>query len=197
LKAHYRFFANQPWIGLGNFKQRKFPGLRSVLSYRKQAWLYYLAIFVDPLLRCNWIFYVIYRADIQHASLVSFLIGLSEVFRRGLWTLFRVENEHCTNIMGQKATRSLDLPYDTESIHKATADGAAENPAGAQSITSVGAAATLDPESGRVTPAASPVVRTLHRVATTLRMGHQQDYVKKSKVEEEEPGDSDSDESDD
>jgi hypothetical protein len=167
------------------------------LSYRKQAWIYYLAIFVDPLLRCNWIFYVIYRADIQHASLVSFLVALSEVFRRGLWTLFRVENEHCTNIMGQKATRSLDLPYDTESIHKATADGAADNTAGAPSITSVVAAATLDAESGRTTAAASPVVRTLHRVATTLRTGHQQDYVKKTKAEDDMPGDSDSDDSDD
>jgi hypothetical protein len=99
--------------------------------------------------------------------------------------------------MGQKATRSLDLPYDTESIHKATADGAADNSAGAPSITSVAAPATLDAESGRVNSTASPVVRTLHRVATTLRTGHQQDYVKKTKVEDNEPGDSDSDESDD
>jgi hypothetical protein len=66
---------------------------------------------MDPILRFNWIFYAIYTHDAQHATIVSFAVSLSEVLRRGLWTLFRVENEHCSNIKKEKASRDLPLPY--------------------------------------------------------------------------------------
>ena len=69
------------------------PLLREVLAY-KQTWIYYIALVVDPILRFNWIFYAIYADDIQHSAILSFFIALSEVFRRGIWTVFRVENEH-------------------------------------------------------------------------------------------------------
>ena len=53
--------------------------------------MYYVAMLVDPILRFNWIFYVIFTEDIQHSALLSFVVSLSEVLRRGIWTLFRVE----------------------------------------------------------------------------------------------------------
>jgi hypothetical protein len=46
--------------------------------------------------------------------MVAFLIGLSEVIRRGIWTLFRVENEHCNNVGRYRASRDVPLPYDIE-----------------------------------------------------------------------------------
>ena len=46
---------------------------------------------IDPLLRFNWIFYAIYSHDLQHSAILSFFIGLSEVLRRGMWALLRVE----------------------------------------------------------------------------------------------------------
>ena len=162
---------------------------------------------VDPILRFNWIFYAIYTQDIQHATLVSFLVALSEVFRRALWVLFRVENEHCTNIFRQKATRDFDLPY--EVAIKDVTDSSVE-PSRPQSLRTDGTAdqlvqgsgtetavgTTPDAESGRPGPDVdSPIARALHRVGTTLRTGHQQDYVRKQPADAG-PADSDDDESD-
>jgi hypothetical protein len=89
--------------------RRKF--LRPTLAYRKHVWVYYVAMVLDPILRFNWIFYAIYTSDTRHSPLVSFLVSISEVLRRGMWTLFRVENEHCTNVENAKASRDIPLPY--------------------------------------------------------------------------------------
>lgn len=85
--------------------------LRKTLAYRDHAWWYYGAMIIDPILRFNWIFYIVIPLGSQHSTIVSFLIALSEVFRRGVWTLFRVENEHCSNIRNEKASKDLPLPY--------------------------------------------------------------------------------------
>lgn len=90
------------------------PLLRDVRGYRNPNY-YYLAMIIDPILRFNWIFYSIYTADLQHSSIASFLVGFSEVTRRGMWTLFRVENEHCSNVARFKASRDIPLPYELES----------------------------------------------------------------------------------
>lgn len=66
---------------------------------------------LDPILRFNWIFYAIYRHDVQHSAVLSFFVAFSEVLRRGMWTLFRVENEHCTNVGRFRASRDVALPY--------------------------------------------------------------------------------------
>lgn len=91
---------------------RPYPFLRETLAYR-QTWIYYFAIFLDPILRFNWIFYATYADDVQHSAILSFFVSLSEVFRRGLWMLFRVENEHCTNVGRFRASRDIPLPYET------------------------------------------------------------------------------------
>lgn len=96
-----------------NPSSKPHPFLRDTLAY-KQTWLYYLAIVADPILRFNWIFYAIFADDIQHSAILSFAVSLSEVFRRGLWMLFRVENEHCTNVGRFRASRDVPLPYETQ-----------------------------------------------------------------------------------
>lgn len=88
--------------------------LRDVRGY-KSAWPYYAAMFIDPILRFNWVFYALYTHDLQHSSIVSFLIAFSEISRRGMWTLFRVENEHCANVAHFKASRDVPLPYEVSS----------------------------------------------------------------------------------
>jgi hypothetical protein len=92
----------------------KKPFLRDVRAYKNPNW-YYLAMIIDPIIRFNWIFYAIYIHDLNHNTLCSFLVGLSEVTRRGMWTAFRVENEHCANVARFKAFRDIPLPYDVES----------------------------------------------------------------------------------
>jgi hypothetical protein len=84
--------------------------LRDVRGY-KNPYYYYAAMVMDPILRFNWIFYAIYTRDLQHSTLVSFLVGFSEITRRGIWTIFRVENEHCSNVARFKASRDVPLPY--------------------------------------------------------------------------------------
>lgn len=73
-----------------------YPFLRNVLGY-KQIWMYYVAMAVDPVIRFNWIFYVIFRNDAQHSTIVSFFIAFTEVLRRGLWNIFRVEVSNCVD----------------------------------------------------------------------------------------------------
>ncbi|KAJ4414836.1 Xenotropic and polytropic retrovirus receptor 1 [Gnomoniopsis sp. IMI 355080] len=87
--------------------------LRDIIAL-KSRWPYYLIMVVDPMLRFNWVFYAIFTHDTQHSSIASFLIGFSEVTRRGLWTLLRVENEHCSNVKQYKASRDVPLPYHLE-----------------------------------------------------------------------------------
>ncbi|CAG8972745.1 hypothetical protein HYALB_00006836 [Hymenoscyphus albidus] len=86
------------------------PRLRDIRAF-KTTWWYYVAMVVDPILRFSWIFYAIYTRDVQHNTFVSFMVSFAEVTRRGMWTLFRVENEHATNVERNKASRDLPLPY--------------------------------------------------------------------------------------
>ncbi|KAI1365879.1 EXS family-domain-containing protein [Xylaria arbuscula] len=87
------------------------PFLRDILGL-KRRWIYYVIMIIDPILRFGWIFYAIFTHDAQHSTIVSFLVSLSEVVRRGMWALLRVENEHCTNVGQYKASRDVPLPYD-------------------------------------------------------------------------------------
>lgn len=86
--------------------------LRDTLAY-KQHWSYYAAMIIDPIIRFNWIFYGIpyFSDELQHSAILSFLIALTEVFRRGMWVAFRVENEHCTNVGRFRASRDVKLPF--------------------------------------------------------------------------------------
>jgi hypothetical protein len=95
--------------------------LRDHLAF-KRVWMYYVAMIIDPILRFNWIFYAIYADEVQHSAILSFIVSLSEVFRRGIWTVFRVENEHCTNVGRFRASRDVPLPYKIKRTHEQTAE---------------------------------------------------------------------------
>ncbi|KAK9474113.1 EXS family protein [Dipodascopsis tothii] len=89
----------------------KHPFLRDELAF-KRPWIYYTVMVIDPVLRFNWIFYVIFPQDRQQSAALSFLIYLAETVRRFLWIFFRMENEHCANVGALAASRNLPLPYD-------------------------------------------------------------------------------------
>lgn len=185
--------------------------LRDTLAF-KRKWYYYLAIPFDILLRNNWIFYAIFAKDLGHASIVSFCVSLSEVIRRGVWVVFRVENEHCTNVVRSRASRDVPLPYETrdstEALLETTSneqeqrrqgvrvDGAAEQtprPAAVESSRRGTTTSSVDLEHGQTTPASlrrrptfsadSPVARALRRVGSTMMSAHAQDYERKRKPE--------------
>ncbi|KAL8656396.1 MAG: hypothetical protein Q9226_002674 [Calogaya cf. arnoldii] len=175
------------------------PFLREVLGYKK-AWYYYVAMAIDPILRFNWIFYVIFGKEIQHSALLSFIISLSEVGRRGMWTLFRVENEHCTNVGRFRASRDVPLPYDIAmpspsaveesrdqfAIHVDGADSGQLHRMGSRMAS--GAQVTPDPSQpasgelrrrpgGAAVP--SPMQRGIARVGTIMTEAHAQDFERK------------------
>jgi hypothetical protein len=89
----------------------KHPFLRKELGY-KNVWWYYTAMFVDPILRFNWVLYTIIPLQLQHSGKTAFCAALGEIIRRGIWSIFRVENEHCTNVGRFRASRDVPLPYE-------------------------------------------------------------------------------------
>jgi len=127
--------------------------LRDIIAI-KQRWVYYVALVVDPILRFAWIFYAIFTHDTQHSTIVSFLVSLAEVTRRGMWTIFRVENEHCANVAQYKASRDTPLPYHLDTFpHPAPSEfpGLAEQDS-ASTARSTGVDATPTAASARLTP---------------------------------------------
>ena len=110
---------------LGN-PYAKNPMLRDVLAFRR-VWVYYAAMLLDVLVRFNWIFYAVFIKNIQQSALLSFLVSFSEVCRRGVWSIFRVENEHCTNVLLFRASRDVPLPYDVPCPAVHPLDGSAED----------------------------------------------------------------------
>lgn len=121
-----------------------------------------------------------------------------------MWVVFRVENEHTTNVGKSRAQRDPALPYQIklEEQHDPTdipqADGAVDSTM----------ASARDVEQG--TPASlrlrrqqsqmqndSPVYKALRRAGSTLLASHDQDYErrrpKKEVGEESQEGESDSD----
>lgn len=94
--------------------------LRNELGFKKK-WPYYTAMVIDPILRCNWVFYAIYANQVQQSAKVSFFVALSEVLRRFIWVFFRVENEHCTNVVRFRASRDVSLPYSVAVRNKSDA----------------------------------------------------------------------------
>lgn len=109
---------------LGN-PYAKNPMLREVLAFRR-VWVYYAAMVLDVVVRFNWIFYAIFIKNMQQSALLSFMVSFSEVCRRGVWSIFRVENEHCTNVLLFRASRDVPLPYDIPAPATAL-DGAPED----------------------------------------------------------------------
>ncbi|KAJ5378828.1 hypothetical protein N7509_011947 [Penicillium cosmopolitanum] len=106
---------------LGN-PYAKNPLLREVIAFRR-VWVYYAAMVLDVVIRFNWIFYAIWSHDIQHSAVLSFVVALSEIFRRGVWSIFRVENEHCTNVLLFRASRDVPLPYEIPDVPTPGLDG--------------------------------------------------------------------------
>lgn len=97
------FSLGNPWA--------KHPFLRDHLAY-KTIWVYYFAMVADVVLRQQWVLYAIFTSDLQHSAVMSFFVSLAEVLRRGMWSLFRVENEHCNNVDKFRASREITLPYE-------------------------------------------------------------------------------------
>jgi len=84
--------------------------LRDYLFYKK-PYYYYTAMVLDVILRFQWIFYAFFTHQIQQSAVTSFCVALAEILRRFIWIFFRMENEHCTNVILFRASKDTPLPY--------------------------------------------------------------------------------------
>lgn len=169
--------------------------LRDVRGYKNPNY-YYAAMILDPIFRFNWIFYAIYTHNLQHSTFVSFLVALSEVTRRGVWVLFRVENEHCSNVARNKASRDVPLPYSIASDSEEE-DERPHEPVSADTPTAPGESPTLSRRRTHIgaaleeqetnTSSMRPRGMT-HTFTRIVADAHTQDFEKKRK-----PGAGDSD----
>jgi xenotropic and polytropic retrovirus receptor 1 len=159
--------------------------LRDTLGYRR-VWWYYVAMVVDPLLRFTWVFYAIFGHETQHSTVVSFIIALAEVVRRGLWAVFRVENEHCTNVGRFRASRDIPLPYSLETSPKESEE--LTRPASGQSTTGAdiergpSTSSSLRLRKSRTPVPMTPMTRGIRRVGTIINQAHAQDFERRNRV---------------
>ncbi|KAL9618114.1 MAG: hypothetical protein Q9160_007121 [Pyrenula sp. 1 TL-2023] len=192
---------------LGNpYARHRF--LRDTLVFRR-VWVYYAVMILDPILRQQWIFYVIFAHDLQHSALLSFIVSLAEVFRRGIWSIFRVENEHCTNVGRFRASRDVPLPYsappsdsastspDPQTSPEVTPYGATDSSspspqdlerqhtlattATATTSNSVSSATMRQRRAHGRNTAGTPLSRAVHRVGTIMLAAHTQDFERKKR----------------
>ena len=56
-------------------------------------------------------FLCIFTRQIQQSAVTSFCIAVAEILRRFIWILFRMENEHATNVILFRASKDTPLPY--------------------------------------------------------------------------------------
>ncbi|PNY23896.1 Protein SYG1, partial [Tolypocladium capitatum] len=157
--------------------------LRDILAL-KRRWPYYAIMVLDPILRFSWIFYAIFTHDAQHSTIVSLLVSVLEVIRRGMWALFRVENEHCANVSQYKASRDVPLPYRIEPLmDRASAEFSPlvqteerrRNEPSQSSASSTAVASTLGALRRRADTSSA---RTFAKI---LAEAHKQDFEKKRK----------------
>lgn len=84
--------------------------LRDVLIYKHKP-VYYFAMFIDIVLRFQWIVYVFTPYYISHSPLTAFFVAIAELLRRFIWMFFRMENEHASNVNLFRVSRVCPLPY--------------------------------------------------------------------------------------
>ncbi|RHZ61310.1 SPX and EXS domain-containing protein, partial [Aspergillus thermomutatus] len=167
---------------LGN-PYAKHPLLREVLAFRK-VWVYYAAMVADVIIRFNWIYYAIFARDIQHSALLSFMVALSEIFRRGVWTIFRVENEHCTNVLLFRASRDVPLPYEVASP-EVEVDRPGEDMQLQDQHATTPLSAPADIEHGTpITPGLATRPRGLSRVGSIMAAAHAQDFERRKRPDQ-------------
>lgn len=172
---------------LGN-PYAKSPFLREVLAFHRE-WVYYIAMVIDVIIRFNWIFYAIFTHNIGHAAVLSFVISFSEVCRRGMWSIFRVENEHCTNVLLFRASRDVPLPYDLpqQTVSAPNEDGQPAEDLQLQDQPTT----TTDAEQGRPPPTPGStrarrqsIVGGMSRMGSIVASAHAQDFERRKQPDQ-------------
>ncbi|KAI8917234.1 EXS family-domain-containing protein, partial [Powellomyces hirtus] len=111
LASMYSYFWDV-WFDWGLFQPKaKHKYLRKVIVYPK--WVYLSAIGTNFVLRLSWVFLLSPNnwGLFKDARLLVYLQALLELFRRFVWCIIRMENEHTNNIGKFRAVTEVPLPF--------------------------------------------------------------------------------------
>ncbi|KAF5940500.1 hypothetical protein HYC85_021667 [Camellia sinensis] len=72
--------------------------------------VYFVAMILNVLLRFAWLQTVL-KFFYLHKPTLSVLVASLEIFRRGMWSFFRLENEHLNNVGKYRAFKTVPLPF--------------------------------------------------------------------------------------
>ncbi|KAJ4874653.1 Phosphate transporter PHO1-like protein 10 [Raphanus sativus] len=92
-------------------RHSKNPYLRDKLLVPHKS-VYFAAMVVDVILRVAWMQLVLeFNLKSLHKVAVSTIISCLEIVRRGMWSFFRLENEHLNNVGKYRAFKSVPHPF--------------------------------------------------------------------------------------
>ncbi|KAJ3146678.1 hypothetical protein HDU86_008422 [Geranomyces michiganensis] len=100
------------WFDWGLFqRQSKNKYLRKHIVYPK--WVYGTAVITNFVLRLSWVFLLSPNnwGLFADARLLVYLQALMELWRRFIWCIIRMENEHTNNIGNFRAVTEVPLPF--------------------------------------------------------------------------------------
>jgi len=103
----------QDW-NLFDSTQPGFIRKRRILS---NTYYYYLAIIMDLVFRIFWTWTLIPNGRQTDLSIINLYIApfsaMAEIFRRTMWSFFRLENEQLNNTAGYRKSTHIPLHYET------------------------------------------------------------------------------------
>ncbi|XP_076890368.1 LOW QUALITY PROTEIN: phosphate transporter PHO1 homolog 10-like [Bidens hawaiensis] len=85
--------------------------LRNKLAVSRK-YVYFVVMVMDVILRLCWLQLVLkFNIRFLKGTAISTLFSSLEIFRRGVWMFFRLENEHLNNVGRYRAFKSVPLPF--------------------------------------------------------------------------------------
>ncbi|GMJ04663.1 hypothetical protein like AT1G69480 [Hibiscus trionum] len=92
-------------------RHSKNPYLRDKLLVPYKS-VYFAAMALDIVLRVSWMQLVLeFNLHSLHRMAITTLVSCLEIIRRGIWSFFRIENEHLNNVGMYRAFKSVPLPF--------------------------------------------------------------------------------------
>ncbi|THG06174.1 hypothetical protein TEA_014180 [Camellia sinensis var. sinensis] len=74
--------------------------------------VYFVAMILNVLLRFAWLQTVLnFQVFYLHKPTLTVLVASLEIFRRDMWSFFRLENEHLNNVGKYRAFKTVPLPF--------------------------------------------------------------------------------------
>lgn len=85
--------------------------LRDKLLVSRKS-VYFAAMVLDIILRFAWLQLVLkFNVRSLRGVAITSLFSCLEILRRGIWSFFRLENEHVNNVGKYRAFKSVPLPF--------------------------------------------------------------------------------------